>query len=62
MRRELIINLLFSILIMVAGVTQVLAGTISAPMVEFPAVFHFLTLAGDVIEVGPGVFQVEAAE
>jgi hypothetical protein len=30
--------------------------------VEFPGVIHFLNPAGDDIEVGPGVYQVKAAE
>ncbi|WP_342348923.1 hypothetical protein, partial [uncultured Nitrospira sp.] len=29
---------------------------------ELPVVIHFLTPAGDDIEVGPGVYQVEATE
>ena len=32
------------------------------PTVEFPSVIHFLTSAGDDVAIGPGVYEVEAAE
>ena len=62
MRRVLFITCLVSIPIIWGGITQAIAGTISATTVELPAVIHFITPAGDDVEVGPGVFQVEAAE
>ncbi len=62
MRRKSFINCLISILFIWAWGTQVLAASTSAPTVELPAVIHFLTPAGEDIEVGPGVYQVEATE
>ena len=62
MRRKSFINCLISILFLWAWGTQVLAASTSASTVEFPDVIHFLTPPGDDIEVGPGVFQVEATE
>ena len=62
MRPNSFITCLFSILIMVVGPTLALAETTSTTTVELPTAIHFLTPAGEDIEVGPGVYQVEAAE
>ncbi|HQU28932.1 MAG TPA: hypothetical protein PKZ24_07210 [Nitrospirales bacterium] len=62
MRRKSFINCLISILFIWAWGTQALAASTSAPTVELPAVIHFLTPAGEDIEVRPGVYQVEATE
>jgi len=62
MRREPFIKILFSILIMVVGPTLALAATASTSTVELPTAIHFLTPAGDDIKVGPGIYEVEAAE
>lgn len=62
MRPNSFINCLFSILIMLVGPTLVLGETTSTTTVELPAVIHFLTPAGDDIEVGPGIYEVETAE
>ncbi|MGV7229822.1 MAG: hypothetical protein ACQ9IQ_14315 [Nitrospirales bacterium] len=62
MRPNSFITCLFSILIMVVGVTQVVAGTTSTTTVEFSSAIHFLNPAGEDVEVGPGVYQVEAVE
>lgn len=56
------INLLFSIFFLLNGGTQVLAETAPAITVELPFVIHFLTPAGDDVEVGPGRYEVEVAE
>ncbi|MDR4495171.1 MAG: hypothetical protein AB7P17_15650 [Nitrospirales bacterium] len=56
------INFLFFLFILLNGGTQVLADPVSAPMVELPSAIHFLTPAGDDVEVGPGTYQVEVAE
>lgn len=62
MRQKSFINCLISILFIWAWGTQVLATSTSAPTVELPVVIHFLTPAGEDIEVGSGVYQVEAPE
>ena len=56
------ITLLLSVCLMLAGLTQILAGTTRATTVEFPSAIHFLTPAGDDVAIGPGVYEVEAAE
>ena len=62
MRQHPFISVLFSILIVVVGSTLALAETTSTTTVEFSSAIHFLTPAGDDIEVGPGIYEVEAAE
>ena len=52
---------LVSILPISAGLTSAIIGIISAPPV-FTAVIYFLTPAEDDIEVGLGVYQVEATD
>lgn len=53
--------LLFWLAFVVGGTTGVFANTTDST-VEFPEVIHFLTPAGDDVEVGPGMYQVQAAE
>ena len=53
---------LFSILIMGVWPTLALAANALTTTVELPTAIHFLTPAGDDVEVGPGVYQVEAVE
>lgn len=62
MRREPFIIGLFSILLIWAGVTQVLAAPTSTVTVALTSPIHFLTPAGDDVEVGPGIYEVEATE
>lgn len=62
MRQHSFISVLFFILSMVVGSTLALAETTSTTTVELPTAIHFLTPAGDDIEVGPGIYEVEAAE
>ncbi|MEX2494293.1 MAG: hypothetical protein WD425_21345 [Nitrospirales bacterium] len=62
MRPNSLMTCLFSILIMVGGTTLGLAEATSTTTVDFPAALHFLNPAGDDIEVGPGIYQVEATE
>ena len=57
-----VIGCRLSILIMVVGLIQLMAGTPLAKMVELPAVIHFLTPSGEDVEVGPGAYEVEMAE
>ena len=61
MRLEPFCTCLFSILTIVGGSTLALAETASTT-VEFPSAIHFLTPAGDDIEVSQGSYEVEAAE
>jgi hypothetical protein len=60
MRPNSFITCLFSIFVIVAVPT--FAETTSTTTVELPTAIHFLNPAGDDVEVGPGVYQVEAAE
>lgn len=62
MSRKPFIACLVSILLLCAGLAPAIAGINLAPTVEFPAAIHFLTPAGDDIEVEFGVNQVEATE
>ena len=63
MRKTLFIAIcLFSSLIMVGGSPLALVETTSYTTVEFTSVIHFLNSAGDNEEVGPGRYEVEAAE
>jgi len=62
MRPNSFITCLFSIFVIVAGHTLALAANASLTMVELPTAIHFLTPAGEDIEMGPGTYEVEAAE
>jgi len=62
MRRKPFIKILFSICIMVVGLTLALAANASTTTVELPTAILFLTPAGDDIKVGPGIYEVEATE
>ena len=62
MRPNSFITSLFFTLIVVVGFTQILAANASTTTVELPTAIHFLTPAGDAIEVGPGIYKVETAE
>ena len=53
---------LFSILIMGVWPTWALAANALTTTVELPTSIHFLTPAGDDVEVGSGIYQVEVAE
>jgi len=53
---------LFSILIMGVWPTWALAANALTTTVELPTAIHFLTPAGDDVEVGSGIYQVEVAE
>jgi len=52
---------LFWLAIVVGGTTGVFANTTEST-IELPKAIHFLTPAGDDVEVGPGTYHVEAAE
>ena len=62
MGQKSFITCLFFTLIIWAGITQAFAVTHSTTTVELTSPLHFLTPAGDDVEMGPGVYQVEAAE
>ena len=62
MRPNLFITYLFPIFIMVVWPTLALAANASTTTVEFPAAIHFLTPAGDDVEMGTGIYEVEVTE
>jgi hypothetical protein len=62
MKYKPLIQLLFFILIMIVEPTLALAATTSTTTVTLPTAIHFLTPAGDDVEVGPCIFEVERAE
>ena len=49
-------------LLIVIGARLLLASNPLMTTVEFTSVIHFLTPAGDGVEVGPGVYEVGAAD
>ncbi|MGD9850897.1 MAG: hypothetical protein AB7T38_06505 [Nitrospirales bacterium] len=62
MKRLSVFAILFSCFGFFANLVPVLATSASGAQVEFSSALHFLTPAGDDVEVGPGIYEVEAAE
>ncbi len=60
MKHKPLIHCLLSLFTLVAGASLALAASLTT--VEFTSSLHFLTPAGENIEVGPGVYRVEAAD
>lgn len=61
-RLSLILPLFVSCLGFMVSLSTAFAGNNPSSVVEFSSIFHFLTPAGDDVQIGPGRYQIEAAE
>jgi parallel beta-helix repeat protein len=60
--RRVFIPTIFILMPLFSFVSPTHAAKDNIPTVEFPSAIHFLTPAGDDVAIGPGVYEVEAAE